>query len=377
MNSFFEEFQEASKELCKEFGITSNKIEFKQYETPEVGVDYDAKIKKDNLELTFHLRTNSDNDDPTKGFTIVTLYIKNSELSDPYPVQPLKSHDEIPIWDLLYWLRREIYDYNLKNNRPNLDELFRGKYVKIYGFPKYSEPSNTEFNIFMTGLNDLSTKRKLMVTGYRFRHRNEYSNFSYSYAIFVPDNLWIIFPDAAGGGGGGGEDDFEFFESMMNKRRKFGTTIRYFDIDYQYFEHFLLKKELTFAHSITDENILFPIVSKMLTEKCKDLFMDRYFSKAVFEATKILELEIKSKSGLQNKYGVELIEKAFDDKNPLVKINDGTSIDDEKEMKGFKLIYKGMLQVVRNLNAHGETEISRLQASQYISFIDLLIKKLR
>ena len=93
------------------------------------------------------------------------------------------------------------------------------------------------------GLEHLKSKK---LTIFRFRHSDEQRHFSYSYALFLPNELWICFPDAAGGGGGGGEDDFNYLENKIKEKHSFKIKREFRDIEYSKLELFLKDKALKF-----------------------------------------------------------------------------------------------------------------------------------
>ena len=73
-------------------------------------------------------------------------------------------------------------------------------------------------------------------------------------------------------------------------------------------------KFLTLKTKFPSELKLHPKIIQA-TEK---LFEDRHFSQAIFEALKILEKEIKSKSKIGDKIGVDLVNHVFNKKNPII-----------------------------------------------------------
>jgi len=372
--NLYEEFKESCKEICKEFSINPKNIKFEErLETPHVGVDYEARMKNHSLEITFHVRTDSESDDPTDGKISGSLTVKDSDTSFPRTFkQSLGSSN------LSYWVKHLVYDYNIENNPVYFKKLFRGRDIKVYGFPGYSELTNSEFIIFMTGLTKLSIIHEEKVTAYRFRHRTDDNHFFYSYAIYVPDRSWVFFPFAAGGGGGGGQMDFEFFEKIFNKRRKYGTERRYFDAEYKKLEEFLLENELKFSHSVAEPDIPFPMVDQKISRVCKESFLNGEYSDSIFKATIVLEKEIKRKSGIKDKIGVSLVETVFNKNKPILEIVQGSEREYEDEREGFKFILKGAFLGIKNPGSHSFPEIENtLLASEYISFIDLLLQRIR
>ncbi len=107
------------------------------------------------------------------------------------------------------------------------------------------------------------------------------------------------------------------------------------------------------------------------------LFQDRHYSQAIFEAVKILEKEIKSKSKIRNKIGVDLVNKAFNKDHPIIKIVDGEEQEAIDEREGFRFLYMGAFQGIKNPKSHSIQNLSDPdKALEYLSFISLLMKRL-
>lgn len=369
--TLYEQFEDACKTLCEEFRIPLKLMKIiYRYETPQVGVDYRAEVQKNEVNITFHVNTHTDDAEPTNGDVFAYLGIKDSETSKPYPIDENLGPSVIFYGNLKHWIKCAVYRYNTKNHPTNLESLFRGTQIKIYGFPDYSEPANTEFKIFISGLTNLYKRR---LNAYRFRHMDNENSFSYSYAVFVPDSLWVVFPKAGGGGGGKGQMDFEFFEDLLTKQGKYKIERKFFDINYDELEKFLLEKELKFEHSVRKKSISFPSVSNKIRSVSEHSFLNGNYSDSIFKATIVLEKIIKKKSGI-DKIGVRLIDQVFDENNPILDIVDGSEMENKDERTGFRYLLKGVFLGIKNPRSHSLREIENpFIASQYLSFIDLLL----
>jgi len=380
MQTLYDQFQDACKKICKEFSINPKNIKLRdRMETVGIGVDYIAEISNKDLELSFHIRTVSKKGDPADGEVKAFLYINYKDARPTYDDHEDLGYNVVRYSNLSHWAQCAAYRHNVKHVTVNLKNMFGDKTIRVYGYPHASEPANTEFIILISGISKrlAIVEEKLVV--YRFRHLSKDSHFSYSYAFWAPENLWIFFPFAAGGGGGGGQDDFEYFEKHINKKRKYGTDRKYFDIDYSELEKFLLSKELNFrSSSVFGDNTPFPEISHILEENCKERFLNKHYSDAVFTATKILEREIIKISKTQKLFGVPLVNKVFDEKNPMIDISPGSEEENVKEREGFKLFLKGVFLGIKNIGSHSLPTLDEpLIASQYLTFIDLLISKIQ
>ena len=93
-----------------------------------------------------------------------------------------------------------------------------------------------------------------------------------------------------------------------------------------------------------------------LLEYCKEELLTENYFHAVFEVAKGLADIIRKKSGV-NEDGGELIDKVFNGKDPLLKINNYFTESEKSEQKGFANLLKGLFGTFRNPIAH-EPKIS-------------------
>jgi uncharacterized protein (TIGR02391 family) len=93
-----------------------------------------------------------------------------------------------------------------------------------------------------------------------------------------------------------------------------------------------------------------------LLEYCKEELLTENYFHAVFEVAKGLADIIRKKSGV-NEDGGELIDKVFNSKDPLLKINNYFTESEKSEQKGFANLLKGLFGTFRNPIAH-EPKIS-------------------
>jgi uncharacterized protein (TIGR02391 family) len=107
-----------------------------------------------------------------------------------------------------------------------------------------------------------------------------------------------------------------------------------------------------------------------------DLYRDGHRGQAIFEALKAVEVRVKDLSGL-DLIGRDLMAQAFRDATPLVKLNPGRTISERNEQEGFKLIFMGASQGIRNPKAHDlVAPIDEDRALEYLAFASLLMRRL-
>lgn len=107
------------------------------------------------------------------------------------------------------------------------------------------------------------------------------------------------------------------------------------------------------------------------------LFQNKHYSQAIFEAVKILEKEIKSKSGVRDKSGVSLVNHVFKKDHPIIEIVEGNDSWQVDEREGFRYLFMGTFQGIKNPKSHDNPELQDpYKAVEYLSFISLLMKRL-
>jgi uncharacterized protein (TIGR02391 family) len=107
------------------------------------------------------------------------------------------------------------------------------------------------------------------------------------------------------------------------------------------------------------------------------LFHDRHYSPAIFEAVKVLEKEIKHKSKIKDKIGVDLVNHVFNKDHPIIKIVKGSEQEQIDEREGFRFLYMGAFLGIKNPKSHSIQHLEdSSKALQYLSFLSLLMKRL-
>lgn len=111
---------------------------------------------------------------------------------------------------------------------------------------------------------------------------------------------------------------------------------------------------------------------KKVTES---LFKNGHYPQAILEAFKLIDLEVRKKSGLSDRDGADLMHHVFDENKPILHINSLKTLSEKDEQHGFRFIFAGAMTGVRNPKAH---EIVKLRDSnialEYIAFASLLMK---
>lgn len=106
------------------------------------------------------------------------------------------------------------------------------------------------------------------------------------------------------------------------------------------------------------------------------LFLDGHLANAIFEAFKVVEVRVHALSGLQGT-GRDLMARAFRETKPALPLNRGKTEIDQDEQEGFKLIFMGAMQGIRNPKAHGHVvQEDEDRTLDYLHFASLLMHRL-
>ncbi|MFC7926109.1 TIGR02391 family protein [Microbacterium laevaniformans] len=89
-----------------------------------------------------------------------------------------------------------------------------------------------------------------------------------------------------------------------------------------------------------------------LPSKVRRQYDDGYFDDATFTAFKFIEQEVKRLSGIRRLTGNALMMKVFDENDPALRINGGTTDSDRDEQFGYRYIFAGAQSGIRNPRGH-------------------------
>ncbi len=105
------------------------------------------------------------------------------------------------------------------------------------------------------------------------------------------------------------------------------------------------------------------------------LFADGHLPEAVFAAFKAVEVRVRSQSGLSLS-GRDLMAKAFGGPNPMIALATTTANLAADEQEGFRFVFMGAMQGIRNLGAHDFPALDQRLAGDYLAFASLLFNRL-
>ena len=117
-------------------------------------------------------------------------------------------------------------------------------------------------------------------------------------------------------------------------------------------------------------------------EASKSLFETGNYASAILEAFKAVNIFVKAKSGLfpNELRGIndkKLMAKVFNEKAPLIELNELVSDTDVNEQEGFKFLFMGAMEGIRNPKAKGNIiQKDPFITLEYLGFASLLLKRI-
>lgn len=136
------------------------------------------------------------------------------------------------------------------------------------------------------------------------------------------------------------------------------------------------EKTITKEEKITD-NKLYDLMElhPKIVEVTRSQFKSGHYSEAIFNAFRCIEIRVKKKSGLK-KRGWSLMQDAFNENHPRIKINSMQNDYEIDEQAGFKHIYAGAMLGIRNPKAHADIKQKDSHRTlEYLSLASLLVKR--
>ncbi len=111
-------------------------------------------------------------------------------------------------------------------------------------------------------------------------------------------------------------------------------------------------------------------------EHSLNLFKNGHYTQAIFESIKALNNYVKEKAQIIDKDLSDAMAKAFNENNPIIKLNDFITRSDKDEQEGFKFLYMGAMKGIRNPKAHDNIiQDDKNRTLEYLAFISLLFRR--
>ena len=117
-------------------------------------------------------------------------------------------------------------------------------------------------------------------------------------------------------------------------------------------------------------------IHPLLPKKVLKLFDDAHYPEATFHAAKFIDKTVARASGL-SETGATLMQKAFSEKAPQIRLNELQNDTDQNEQKGYMSLFVGLVWAIRNPRGH-EYEIGDEQSLclDHLSFMSMLMRRL-
>lgn len=107
-----------------------------------------------------------------------------------------------------------------------------------------------------------------------------------------------------------------------------------------------------------------------------DLLENGYYSRAVEEACKKLDDLVKTRSGIYDLDGAELMQFVFSETDPILLFDEQVSKAKREKQQGMMFLYSGAMLALRRRKSQEFIEEDPEKALEYIAFISLLAKML-
>ena len=114
-------------------------------------------------------------------------------------------------------------------------------------------------------------------------------------------------------------------------------------------------------------------MKESLKESIKAHYENKDYTEVIRDALLCLTSEIRKKSDLIDSDGVDLINKAFSEKQPLIKINKLETTTDKNKHRGIMDLSKGLIEYFRNPMSHSKQEYSKKVADAILVLLDEVI----
>ena len=107
------------------------------------------------------------------------------------------------------------------------------------------------------------------------------------------------------------------------------------------------------------------------------LFKTGNYASAIFEAFKAVDNLVKERTALSLN-GQALMSKVFDEKAPIIRLNDLLTEPDRDEQEGFKFLFKGATIGIRNPKAHDNVvQTDPYRTLEYLGLASLLMRRIQ
>lgn len=132
----------------------------------------------------------------------------------------------------------------------------------------------------------------------------------------------------------------------------------------------LAKITALYESLVLDDNCLSSL--HLLPQDIKDLYRDKHYSQAVFDAFKYIEVKVRTKSGLDELLGVDLMRQAFSAKNGPLK---NSKLPEGEQVAQMEL-YAGAIGFIKNPKSHKMLTLSEEKCIELLHLANYLLRVL-
>ena len=118
------------------------------------------------------------------------------------------------------------------------------------------------------------------------------------------------------------------------------------------------------------------VTSSALRAASRELFVDGHYARAVGEAFKCVNNEVKAKSGQSGLDGDKLMRSVFSANRPILALNALKSTSEKDEQRGYMEMFAGAMTGIRNPRAHEHLEDDASEALEMIVLANHLLRRL-
>ena len=114
-----------------------------------------------------------------------------------------------------------------------------------------------------------------------------------------------------------------------------------------------------------------------IVEVSRSLFASSHYAQAIFEAYKCVVNEVRRVSGLLDTDGRDLMARAFNEREPKIRLNSMATMSDRAEQEGFRFIFMDAVVGIRNPKAHDAiVQNDPYKTLEYLGLASLLLKRI-
>lgn len=114
-------------------------------------------------------------------------------------------------------------------------------------------------------------------------------------------------------------------------------------------------------------------MKEILSDAIKSHYNNKDYTEVVRDALLCMTTEIRKKSNLTDDDGVDLINKAFSEKKPLIKINKLSTTTEKNKQAGIRDLSKGLIEYFRNPMSHSKQTYSKRIADAILVLLNEVV----